>query len=212
MTTRLVIVGAGGFGREVFGIIQALEAGGSSWDLEGFVDDSPRPSDAMRIDDLGSRIIGSIADLASRREPYGAVIAIGSPVDRMKIAKALSRSPVSFPNLIHPQATLGPRVKLSNGVVIAPGARLSTNVSVGCHVHIDQNVTVGHDSVLGDLCRLNPQACVSGSVEIGSGATIGASAVVLQGLRIGAMATIGAGACVVRNVGSDIVVKGVPAR
>jgi acetyltransferase-like isoleucine patch superfamily enzyme len=83
---------------------------------------------------------------------------------------------------------------------------------VGRHVHIDQNATVGHDSVLADYCRLNPQACISGSVEVGFAAVIGANATVLQGMSIGNNAIVGAGACVVKDVPPNAVVKGVPAR
>ena len=40
MTGRLVVIGAGGFGREVIDVVRAINAAGSlSWDLVGVVDD-----------------------------------------------------------------------------------------------------------------------------------------------------------------------------
>jgi serine acetyltransferase len=79
-------------------------------------------------------------------------------------------------------------------------------------VHIDQNATIGHDTTIGAFSRLNPQACVSGSVKIADGVLVGASATVLQGLSVAARATVGAGSVVVRDVAADSTVKGVPAK
>jgi acetyltransferase-like isoleucine patch superfamily enzyme len=79
-------------------------------------------------------------------------------------------------------------------------------------VHLNQNATVGHDSVLDAFVQVNPLAAVSGDCWLGERVLIGTTAAVLQGLSVGAGATVGAGACVVRPVPGDTVVKGVPAR
>ena len=210
--TGLVIIGAGGFGREVFALVTAISPKGQPWVIDGFVDDNPFADDTARVHALGSHVLGTVADLAASSEPFAAVIAVGSPPARASVVQGLSRSKVSYPSLIHPAATVGPQVRLAEGVVIAAGARLSTNVTAGRHVHIDQNASVGHDVVLEEYCRLNPQACVSGSVRVGAGAIIGANATVIQGLGVGESATVGAGAVVTRSVAPRTVVKGMPAR
>ena len=79
-------------------------------------------------------------------------------------------------------------------------------------MHVDQNATVGHDSVIADFARLNPQSCISGNVTVGEAVVVGANATILQGLSVGARALVGAGAVVTRSVPADSVVKGVPAR
>lgn len=213
MTRSLVIVGCGGFGREVFSLVEAVNRSGEpQWRVEGFVDDAPAPLDLERVRALGADVIGSVADLGHRRGATAATIAVGSPTVRAALAARLRPSPVFFPPLVHPSATLGREVTLGAGAVVAAGARLSTNIRLGAHVQVDQNVTVGHDTDLGDFCRLNPQACVSGSVHIGCRVLIGANATVLPGLRVGDGATVGAQACAVRDVVEDSTVKGVPAR
>ena len=212
MTTPLFIIGAGGFGREVFSIVAAASsAHGNVYDV-AFVDDHPSAADGARIGVLGSRLAGNVDYLASRREPFAAVIAIGSNQARKIIASRLSGAPVIYPVLVHPDATVGQDVQLSAGVVIAAGARLSTGIHVGSHVHVDQNAAVGHDVILGDFSRLNPQTCISGNVSVGEGVLVGAAATILQGLAVGVDAVIGAGAVVTRDVAPGAIVKGVPAR
>lgn len=212
MTDPLFIIGAGGFGREVFSIIEVLATAGSLPRPFGFIDDAPSSTDRARVEALGSRVVGSLDDLVLRTGPFSAVLAIGSASARRSIASRLSHSQVTFPVLVHPDATVGQHVHLAEGVVVAAGSRLSTNIEVGRHVHIDQNAVVGHDCKLGEFSRLNPQACVSGGVRIGSGALVGANATVLQGLQVGDDAIVGAGAVVTRSVPSTATVKGVPAR
>ena len=208
-TMPLFVVGAGGFGREVVTIIRAIPL---AMHLEGFVDDSPRDVDRTRARALGLDIVDTVPGLATRRRPFAVVIAVGSNSGRRSIEGILAGAPISYPVLVHPDATVGSMVALGPGVVLAPGARLSTNIELGRHVHIDQNAVVGHDATLGDFARVNPNGCVSGEVTIGSQALVGASATVLQGLTVGDGAVIGAGAVVVRDVAPGAVAKGVPAR
>jgi sugar O-acyltransferase (sialic acid O-acetyltransferase NeuD family) len=212
VTAPLFIIGAGGFGREVFSIIATLEGSGSVPHPAGFIDDAPSPADVDSVEALGSRVVGSITDLARRTEPFGALLAVSSSTDREAIAGLLAHSPVTYPVLVHPHATIGCNVDLSEGVIAAPGSRLSTNIRVGRHVHIDQNTAIGHDCNLGDFSRLNPQACVSGNVTIGRRAMIGANAIVLQGLTVGDDAIVGAGAVVTHSVDADVTVMAAPAR
>ena len=164
------------------------------------------------VDALGSQILGDIGALAERRDDFAAVIAVGSTSARRDICQRLRSAPVSYPTLVHPDATVGRGVDLADGVVVAPGVRLSTAIQVGYQVQIDQNATVGHDTRIGAFARLNPQACVSGSVTIGERVLVGAGATILQGLAVGRAAVVGAAACVVRNVPPGVTVKGVPAR
>jgi sugar O-acyltransferase (sialic acid O-acetyltransferase NeuD family) len=208
----LFIIGAGGFGREVFSILMALRGTGSEYEVAGFIDDGPSTENVNLVQALGSRMAGSVDDLLRRTEPFSAVLAVGSPRDRETVDGRLAHSPVSYPVLVHPDTTIGCNVQLGAGVVVAAGSRLSTNITVGRHVQLDQNTAVGHDCTLGDFSRLNPEACVSGTVTIGRRVLIGANAVVLQQLSVGDDAIVGAGAVVTHPVAPASTVKGIPAR
>jgi sugar O-acyltransferase (sialic acid O-acetyltransferase NeuD family) len=211
MAEPIIIVGCGGHGREVLGIIRAINAvSPDTWDVLGFADDAPSEENLKRVARLEVDFLGSLSTLESHSERY--VIGVGNPNARESIARRITRYKIEPAVLVHPDATVGELNELGPGVVLFAGARVTTNVKLGKHVHVNQNSTIGHDTVLGDFVSINPLAAVSGECVLETGVLVGTTAAIRQQIRVGAYATIGAGACVVKDVPPHCVVKGVPAR
>ncbi|EAP97403.1 putative acetyl transferase protein [Janibacter sp. HTCC2649] len=208
----MVVVGAGGFGREVASLLFELRSRGVGFGDIGVVDDRPSMANRARLHSLGVPLIGTVDDLVRNCRETPVVLAIGSATARRAIADRLSVTDATFPILVHPQASVGAGVTLGEGSVICAGARLSAQIRVGRHVHVDQNATVGHDCDLEDFVRLNPQSCVSGDVTLETGSLVGANATILQGLRVGGHTLVGAGAVVTHDLPAGVVASGVPAR
>jgi sugar O-acyltransferase (sialic acid O-acetyltransferase NeuD family) len=216
--TPIVVVGAGGFAREVLdvlGSINAADVGEGSqrqtFDVLGVVDDNPTETQLGRLAARSISYLGIVADLPKKFPSAEFLIAIGSPEPRRRIAKMLHAAGMTAAVAIHPRAVVGTAGSVGPGVVVCSGAQISTNVSLGDHVHINPGSIVGHDADLREFVSVNPGAVISGEVTVHSGSLIGAGGIVLQGLVVGSDAVVGAGAVVVRDVPSKVVVKGVPA-
>lgn len=207
----LVIVGCGGFGREVQDVVEALNATAADppFDLLGYVDDAPTPENLERIARRGARVVGDLPWLRSAPPEVQYVIGIGSPAVKARIDARLADRP--SPVLVHPRATVGGDVEFGPGTVVCAGAVLTTNLRIGRHVHVNLLCSVGHDGVIGDHVSINPLVAVSGDVRIGPRVMVGTHAAILQGKSIGEDAVVGGAAMVVRDVPAGVTVKGVPA-
>jgi sugar O-acyltransferase (sialic acid O-acetyltransferase NeuD family) len=220
VSTSIVVVGAGGFGREVIDIIEALnlEAGGPEaadppWTLLGVVDDSPSAVNLERLADRSVPWLGTLDDfLGEDHEGTTYAVGIGSTAVRRSIAERCDAAGLTGATLVHPTVTMGSPVTVGAGSVICAGVRITTNIAIGRHVHINLNVTVGHDTTIEDYVSLNPLASISGDCVIETGVLIGVGGIVLNALRVGHGATVGGAACVVRDVEPGTTVVGVPAR
>jgi len=83
---------------------------------------------------------------------------------------------------------------------------------IGNHCILNSGCRVDHDCKLQDFVHVAPGAVLCGDVVVGEGSFIGAGATVLPGVKIGSWSTIGAGSVVTRDVSSNALVVGIPAR
>lgn len=210
---RLVVVGAGGCGRETLDVIGAVnQQRDMHLDVVGVVDDGPRDQDLERLQRRGVRYLGTTHQWLSESDEAGYALGVGNPLARRAVDERWRVAGRHAVTLVHPHATVGSEATIGEGTVVCSGVQVSTNVVLGRHVHLNPNTTIGHDAVLGDYVSVNPGAIVSGACRIEHGVLLGAGAIVLQGLSVGAGSVVGAAACVVRDVDSERVVRGVPAK
>lgn len=203
----LVIIGAGGFGRECLDIVEALNRSGAGLEFVGFIDDGN-----VDLTLLARRNAPHLGPTKSIPAGTWYLIAIGDGRVRERIDRTLSDRGLRSPVLVHPQATVGSDCSLGEGTILNAGARATTNISLGRHVQLHANCCVGHDSRLEDYVSVFPGATVSGSVHLDRGVTVGTGANILPGVTVGAGATIGAGAVVTSDVAPGATMVGVPAR
>jgi sugar O-acyltransferase (sialic acid O-acetyltransferase NeuD family) len=202
---RLLIVGAGNFGREV--LAWATDIRSSEWEIGGFLDSRSNILDGY---DIPLPILGdpltfefSAADRV--------VCALGDPGFKLRYCRDLERRGAAFETLIHPTAIVGPRCVIGAGGVLCPRAILTCDVRIGKFVTLNIVAAAGHDALLGDGCTLSGHALVGGHAKLGEGVFLGSHAVVAPRVKVGDYGRIGAGSAAVRDVPEGVTVFGVPA-
>lgn len=211
--TKVVVVGASGFGRESLDVLEAMIEADSPIEIFGVVDDFPTTENLERLESRGVAYQGTIDNFIEHTDVnVKYILGIGKPAVRETLVSKIESVGFTPFTAVHPTAVIGTRVICSPGVVVCAGAVISTNVRLGRHVHVNPNATIGHDSVLEDFVSVNPAAVISGEILIKQNSLIGAASTILQGLVIGENSIVGACSCVTKNVLSGQIVKGVPAR
>jgi sugar O-acyltransferase (sialic acid O-acetyltransferase NeuD family) len=206
----VVIVGAGGFGREVLEIFKDQNRISRSWNILGFVDENKQLQEKTLN---GYPVLGGLDWLREHNNPtLGCVVAIGTCETRKQVVERLQEIGANFYDAIHPSVIMSDSVKMGTDVIICAGSVLTVNIKIGDHVHINLNSTIGHDTVIGSYCTINPIVAINGNNHLGEGVYVGTGATFIQEVSIGSWSTIGAGAVVIGDIPEKVTAVGVPAK
>ncbi|GAA2418026.1 acetyltransferase [Actinomadura vinacea] len=203
----LIIVGAGGLGRETAQAVTAMDG----WRLLGFADDD-FDKHGTAVD--GVPVLGGAEETAKAREAR-LVVCTASPRDpavRRRLVRRLGLPARRYATLVHPSAWVAPSSHVGAGSVVLAQTVLTASVRVGAHVAIMPHVTLTHDDQVEDFVTIASGVRLGGGVRVGFGAYLGAGALVREGVSIGAGALIGMGSVVLRDVPPGEVWAGSPAR
>lgn len=163
---------------------------------------------------LGYPVIGTDEDAYSLYSEYGEyllVITPDSPKVRERLVKFYGSIGYNFGTIISPNATISKYATIGKGTIIQDGVNVSAGSKVGNFVKLNTNCNVMHDNIISDYVTIAPNAVNLGRVSVGVSSYIGANATILPELMVGHHSIVGAGAVVTKNVGDNIVVKGIPA-
>jgi NDP-sugar pyrophosphorylase family protein len=135
MKQKIVIIGAGGFGREVLDVFDACNKINDVYDVLGFIVEAKYGKRGQIIND--KPILGDIDWFKDNHEKINAICGVGAPEHRLQLITKAKKYNVRFCNIIHPSAILTSRVKIGEGVVITAGCILTNQIQIGDHVHIN---------------------------------------------------------------------------
>lgn len=205
----LIIFGASGFGREVAWLVERINKVTPTWNLLGFIDDD----DSIQGNIInGYRVLGKSDDILDYPNAFF-VCAVGSSKVREKIInKLIGINPnLMFGTLIDPSVERSDLVNIGEGTIICAHTIITVNISIGKHVIINLDCTIGHDAVLENYVTLYPSVNVSGNTHLGHAVELGTGMQIIQGKKIGDYTIIGAGAVVVKDIPDNCVAVGCPA-
>lgn len=209
MQKPLVIIGAGGFGREVAALAESIyDDEGFTYKVRGMIDDKATGSTVE-----GFPILGNMEWLLAQKEKPFVACGIGNPGTRSAIINRLEGHGFEFPTLVSPTARKnGRNVSIGEGTIVCENCVLAVNTKIGRHVILNLSCTVGHDTVIEDFASIMPGAMIAGEVHIEKGVYLGIGANVINGVRIGAWSVVGAGGTVTKDIPNHVLAVGVPAK
>lgn len=204
---RIVIVGAGGFGREV------LQWARDAWPdraslIGGFLSDDPRRLDGFTT---GVGILSAVHDYRPVEGDY-LLLGIGVPYSRRRVADHLMAVGARFLTLVHPHAVVAATAVIGAGSIVCPFAVVSDSARLGRCVLVNYHASLGHDAVVGDYTVLSPYATLGGGARVEDEVFLGLHASVGPGIAVGPRSKASANSCVLSTTPADSLVYGVPGR
>lgn len=206
--TQLIIIGARGWGREVYDIATACIASGADFVIKGFLDDK---NDALDNYENYPPIISSVENYDIQPNDVF-ICALGDVNYKHLYVQKILEKGGKFISLVHPTALIGNNAIIGVGCIIGAYTNISCDTQIGDYVTFSIKSGMGHDSVIGNYTHIGGLTNISGFVQIGECVTIHPCCNVIPHRKIGNNATIGTGSVVLNNVKSGMTVFGNPAK
>lgn len=206
---KVVIYGAGGFGRELACMLERINEIEPQYEILGFLEDGK--TYAIGTDINGYKILGKGEWILDHKD-IGCICAIANVKVRKRLFEKYKTQGVDFETVVWPEVFVHRTVRIGKGCIICKGCGLTVNTKLEEGVFLNGHVIVGHDVTIGAFSTIFPRTDISGNCIIGTGVTIGGHVFVTPGRRIGDDATIGAGSIVFSNVKIGTTVLGNPAK
>jgi len=202
----MIIVGAGGLGREVEALARMDYANGKDWYLGGFLDTRENVLAGLAMD---TGVIGDPTTYVPGKNDIF-IVAIGDPKLKRKLVAPLRLKGAEFVSL-RTNVRVGPRIKFG-AAVFGDAVRLSVDTTVGDFVYVGDDCVIGHDVVIADYAHIGTRCFIAGNAKIEEGALVHPMSSIAIGVRIGKGATVGLGSVVFHDVPDGATVVGNPAR
>lgn len=205
---NLIIIGAGGCGREVLQWAKDINNIAPAWDIKGFLDCKASALDGK---ECGYGVIGR-EDGYDIQQGDEFICAIGDSRLRQGVVAKLRARGARMATIIHPKAVVADTACIGEGAVIYPFALVSDHTEVGEGAIVNSHTSIGHDARLGCFCTISAHCDITGACMLGQGVFMGSSSQLVPGSVVGDGAYICAGSTVIGRVRPGAKVMGSPAR
>lgn len=208
MKARVIIVGGGGFGRELISHVTDCHEAGTLPAVGGYIDDTGGTLAPYGYD---IPYLGKI-DAYQANDDHLLIMAVASPAGKRSVSAKLLERGGRFATLIHPSCVPSRSAVIGEGTVICTHAGPGVDTRIGRFVTINSYSALGHDANIGDFTTISGHVDVTGNAQIGTDVFIGSTASILPKVRIGDGASVGAGSVVYRTVPAGATVFAAPAK
>jgi len=202
---RHIIVGAGGFGREV---LSWFDDSLSTMENFFFLDDHET---TIRLGDLRIPCLGKINDFRYKNGD-SVYLTISNPKFKKSVVERMLINGTTFDHFIHHSSIVSRGATLGKGIIICPYSIVSDGVNLGDYCTVNLSCSIGHDVTIGSFTTLSSHVDITGNCSVGDRNFFGSGSRVLPGKQIGSDATVGAGAVVIRNISNHQTFYAPPAK
>jgi sugar O-acyltransferase (sialic acid O-acetyltransferase NeuD family) len=206
---HLLIVGARGWGREVFAAIARCKSYvEGEFDVKGFLDSKSDAFEGLK---------GNYPPIISSPEDYVIqpddvfFVAMGDPQWRKHYVEVIEKKGGHFISIIGGAAYVNPTATIGEGTFISSNSVVSDNVVVGKHVIIHIFSDIGHDAKIGDFSTIESYCFMGGCSEVGSQSIMHVRSTLIRHKKIGNNVDVGSNSLVTRNIKDGLHVFGIPA-
>lgn len=206
---NLIIIGVGGFAREVYWHAQKSIGYGVDWQIKGFLDGDVKLA-AEDYELLPAKVLGDVTSYEICANDVF-TCAVGTPHARKILVEKILARGAEFINLVSNLAYVMPTVKLGRGVIITPYVNIGDCAELDDFAAVNDVVIIGHDAQIGKFSCVMPHANIAGKSKIGAEVFIGSGAIILPKAKVEDGATVGAGSVVLKKVRAGAKVFGNPA-
>lgn len=139
-------------------------------------------------------------------------IGIGSNAHRTSYFKRLLAVGITPANCIADGVFVAHDATLGRGCVVCPGAVIGSRAHLGDNTIVNTLSSVDHDCRVGTNSQITAGVILGGGTVIGQDCFFGIASATIPGVKIGDRTQVMAGSLVSKDVPSDVLVGGSPAR
>jgi sugar O-acyltransferase (sialic acid O-acetyltransferase NeuD family) len=205
---HLIIIGARGFGREIYFLAQNSIGYGTEFSIKGYLDDCKEALDGYQG---YPPILGPVEGYIVEKDDVF-ICALGDVNYKKKYSEIILDKGGEFITLQHKNAIVYGSSKVGKGCLVFQGVTVSADVTVDDFVALQPMVFLGHDTRVGKWSHLNTGSICCGFVGVGELTTVHTGAIIAPKKKVGNHVIVGAGSFVTRNLKDDVTVLGNPAR
>lgn len=205
---NLYIIGARGFGREVYNLFLECKDGLGDVECKGFLDDK---YDALDGYEGYPPIVSSVEEYFPKKHDVF-ICALGDVAWKRHYIEILLHSGARFISLIHPNVTRWTKSSIGCGCIIFNNCHISCDVSIGNFVTLLTGSVIGHDVKVGDFGHLGAMTFMGGFSTLKERVTLHTASIILPRKVVEEDSVVGAQSVVIKNVPKGVTVYGNPAR
>ena len=206
---HLIIIGVGGFARELFWNAHDSVGYGTGWDIKGFLDGDVELA-AEEYEKLPLPVLGDVDSYVIQTNDCF-ICAIGSPKVKEKLVQRILVRGGEFINVIHNTSIVHPTVQMGRGNILCPLVHILDHAKVGDFVTFNGRSGMGHDAQIDDYSSVMSAVDITGYVRAGKRTFWGSGSRALPHSRIDDDATVGVASVVFKHVRAGAKVFGNPA-